>query len=98
MLKGYLFSLLADGSLSDLKSPTAIVKKTISMIKEDLPVVAGEVTQVVAGNLFERGAEIGISWARNVATDIRTKGAGAVLRDLGIQHDRGVSVAAKRRR
>jgi hypothetical protein len=82
MLKGYLFALLADGSLSNLKSPAAIIKKSLGMIKDDLPSVAGEVAQVVAGNLFERGVEIGVSWARRIADDIRTRGPSAVLNDF----------------
>jgi len=94
-LRGYLYAVLADGSLTGVTSPGAIVKKTIAMIRTDLPEVAGEVANTVAGNLVERGLELGLKWARGFADDIRLRGPAEVFRDF--QTGRAASAPTRRR-
>jgi hypothetical protein len=97
-LKGYIFSLIADGQLKPTDSPANMLKKAWICAKEDFPAVAREIASIaIQQGAAHAGGLLG-NKMQQIAADLTKKGFGAIWKDLQKTYSNGMEVNARRAR
>jgi hypothetical protein len=95
-LKGYLFSLIADGQMKPTDLPSVMLKKAWACVKEDFPIVVKDIaSQAIQQGAAHAGGLLGRKMEQ-IARDLTEKGFSAIWKDLQGAYSAGMAANGKR--